>query len=55
MTNLADFKKTLKSHRNELNRKYGVTSLGIFGSFVKNKQNVSSSLPTDSISLNLFE
>ncbi|HDP99970.1 MAG TPA: nucleotidyltransferase [bacterium] len=39
MTNLEDLRKILQAHREELNRKYGVTEIGIFGSFVKNQQN----------------
>jgi predicted nucleotidyltransferase len=39
MTKLEDLRKTLGVHRRELHRKYGVTKMGIFGSFVKNQQN----------------
>ena len=39
MTKLEDLRKILQAHRVELNRKYGVTEIGIFGSFVKNEQN----------------
>lgn len=42
MTRLKDVRKILQAHRKELNRKYGVTEIGIFGSFVKNQQNDSS-------------
>ena len=39
MTKLEDLRKILQAHRVALNRKYGVTEIGIFGSFVKNEQN----------------
>ena len=39
MTTLENLRKILQAHRVELNRKYGVTEIGIFGSFVKNEQN----------------
>lgn len=39
MTKLEDLRKILQSHRKELNEKYYVTEIGIFGSFVKNQQN----------------
>ncbi len=39
MKNLDDLRTTLQSHKEELNRKYGVTEIGVFGSFVKNEQN----------------
>lgn len=42
MTRLEDLRKILQAHRKELNRKYGVTEIGIFGSFVKNQQSDSS-------------
>lgn len=39
MKNLEDLRTTLQAHKEELNRKYGVTEIGVFGSFVKNEQN----------------
>jgi len=39
MTNLENLKKTLQAHKEELNQKYGVSKIGVFGSFVKNEQN----------------
>ena len=39
MTNLENLKKTLQAHKEELNQKYGVSEIGVFGSFVKNEQN----------------
>jgi uncharacterized protein with HEPN domain/predicted nucleotidyltransferase len=37
-------KKTLQDHKEELKREYGVSEIGIFGSFVKNRENDSSDL-----------
>ncbi len=39
MTNLENLKKTLQAHKEELNQKYGVSEIGVFGSFVKDEQN----------------
>lgn len=39
MIKLEDLKITLQAHKEELNKKYGVTKIGIFGSFVRNEQN----------------
>lgn len=39
MTNLENVKKTLQGHKEELAPKYGVSEIGVFGSFVKNEQN----------------
>ncbi|MCH8956885.1 nucleotidyltransferase family protein [candidate division KSB1 bacterium] len=39
MTNLENVKKTLQGHKEELAQKYGVSEIGVFGSFVKNEQN----------------
>jgi len=39
MTKLEDLRKILKAHREELTEKYNVSEIGIFGSFVKNRQN----------------
>jgi len=44
MTKLEDLRKILQAHREELNRKYGVTEIGIFGSFIKNEQNDTSDI-----------
>lgn len=38
MMALEDLKTTLQMHKKELIEKYGVTEIGIFGSFVKNQQ-----------------
>ena len=38
MTNLEDLRRILHANKEELHRKYGVTEIGIFGSFVKNEQ-----------------
>jgi hypothetical protein len=38
MTKLDILRKVLLSHKEELHRKYGVTEIGIFGSYVKNEQ-----------------
>ena len=38
MTKLEDLRKILKAHREELTKKYNVSEIGIFGSFVKNQQ-----------------
>ena len=38
MRNLEDLKTILQEHKEELSRKYGVIEVGIFGSYVKNKQ-----------------
>ena len=39
MIHLEDLKKTLQAHKEELQVKYGVTEIGVFGSFVKSEQN----------------
>ncbi len=39
MTKLEDLRKILQANRKELNERYYVTEIGIFGSFVKNQQN----------------
>jgi predicted nucleotidyltransferase len=44
MTNFDDLRRILYSHKEELNRRYHVTKLGIFGSFIKNKQNDTSDI-----------
>jgi hypothetical protein len=38
MINLDEIKKILQTHKGELSRRYGVTEIGVFGSYVKNKQ-----------------
>ena len=38
MRNLEDLKTIFQEHKAELSRKYGVIEVGIFGSYVKNKQ-----------------
>lgn len=42
MVNLEYLRKTLHSHKKELNQKYGVREIGIFGSFVRNEQHETS-------------
>lgn len=44
MTELMGIKKTLQAHKDELKKKYGVTEIGIFGSYIKNKQHKASDL-----------
>ncbi len=41
---LDEIKNTLKKHKRELNRKYGVTEIGVFGSYVKNKNDGASDI-----------
>jgi len=38
MRNLKDIKRILKKHQEELREKYGVKTIGIFGSFARNEQ-----------------
>ncbi|RMF96267.1 MAG: nucleotidyltransferase [Candidatus Schekmanbacteria bacterium] len=42
MRNLEDLKNILQEHKEELSQKYGVIEVGIFGSYVKNKQDEAS-------------
>ena len=42
MINLETLRKTLQAHKEELNQKYGVKELGVFGSCVKNEQHETS-------------
>ena len=42
MINLETLRKTLQDHKEELNQKYGVKELGVFGSCVKNEQHETS-------------
>ena len=44
MTRLEGFKKVLLASKEELNRKYGVTEIGIFGSYVRNEQSDNSDI-----------
>jgi predicted nucleotidyltransferase len=44
MRTLEDLKNTLHTHKKELYNKYGVTQIGIFGSYIKNIQDESSDL-----------
>lgn len=39
MKKLENLIKILQTHKPELNKKYGVSDIGIFGSYVKNEQN----------------
>ena len=39
MKNLEDLKSIIQSHKKEMNEKYGVIEIGVFGSYVKNEQN----------------
>ncbi|MBN2030424.1 nucleotidyltransferase family protein [bacterium] len=38
MTKLQDLKNILQAHKDDLNRKYEVVEIGIFGSYAKNEQ-----------------
>ncbi len=38
MKDLETLKKVLKEHQEELAKRYGVTRIGVFGSYLKNKQ-----------------
>jgi len=44
MAKLEDLKNILHAHKEDLNRKYGVIEIGIFGSYVKNEQNNTSDI-----------
>ena len=44
MSNLAELKKKILTHREELDRKYGVVEIGVFGSYAKNEQGEESDL-----------
>ncbi len=44
MKNLAELKQILQDHKEELHREYGVTEIGIFGSYAKNEQSEVSDL-----------
>ena len=44
MTHIEGFKKILQASKEELNKKYGVIEIGIFGSYVKNEQNDTSDI-----------
>ncbi|MBD3284818.1 nucleotidyltransferase [candidate division WOR-3 bacterium] len=44
MKTLKEIKEILSEHKNELSRKYGVTELGIFGSYVRDEAQVTSDL-----------
>ena len=44
MTQLEGLKKILQNHKEELTRKYGVSEIGIFGSYVNNEQNDTSDI-----------
>ena len=44
MTRLEGFKKVLLASKEELNRKYGVTEISIFGSYVRNEQSDNSDI-----------
>lgn len=38
MKTLEEIERTLRQRKNELREKYGVTEIGVFGSYVKGKQ-----------------
>ncbi len=42
MINFEYVRKTLHAHKEELNQKYGVREIGVFGSFVRNEQDETS-------------
>ena len=42
MTDLETIRKTLQTHKEELNQKYGVRQLGVFGSCVRHEQHETS-------------
>ena len=44
MINIKDIRKVLKGHKEKLKRKYGVSEIGIFGSYVKNEQDETSDI-----------
>lgn len=44
MIDLETVRKTLQAHKEELNQKYGVKQLGVFGSCVKNEQHETSDI-----------
>ncbi len=44
MRNIEELKKVLLAHKDDLHRQYGVTEIGIFGSYIKNEQNETSDL-----------
>lgn len=44
MTTLNDIRNILIVHKQELKRKYGVSEIGIFGSYIKNKQDKNSDI-----------
>ena len=44
MTDLERFKKTLNEHRGELEEKYSVSNIGLFGSYVREDQAAGSDL-----------
>ena len=41
---IAKFEKILRERKDDLNRRYGVIEIGIFGSYTKNQQNEASDL-----------
>ncbi len=44
MTTLNNIRNILIVHKQELKRKYGVSEIGIFGSYIKNKQDKNSDI-----------
>lgn len=44
MKNLEELKKIINEHKKELEEKYKVKSIAIFGSYVKNEQNTESDI-----------
>jgi predicted nucleotidyltransferase len=44
MRSLSDISKTLEKQKPQLHKSYGVSEIGIFGSYVKNRQNQNSDI-----------
>jgi hypothetical protein len=44
MRSLSDISKTLEKQKPQLQKSYGVSEIGIFGSYVKNRQNQNSDI-----------
>ena len=44
MKSIADIKSIIEKHRETLSKQYSVKDIGVFGSYVKNKQNAGSDI-----------
>lgn len=44
MKNINEIKNILQYHKQELNRQYGATGIGVFGSYIRNEQGTGSDL-----------